>query len=381
MSVVPATCVVLVTPAGRGAVASLLVEGPVAFGAVDSEFHPASGRELAAAPFDRIVFGRWGSSTDGEEVVVCCRSAGRVEVHCHGGRAAAEAITASLVARGCEAIDWRRWIEQSQPDPLISAARILLASAATERTASVLWDQHSGALRRAVEQSIQLVAQGKSGAAIVAIDQLLAMTDVGLHLVEPWRVVLAGPPNVGKSSLINALLGYARAIVHDAPGTTRDVVTALTALQGWPIELADTAGLRDSDQPLEVTGMALAQSRLARADLVVLVSDSSLPQNPADCALANAWPAALRVRNKCDLVASRGEGLWTSAATSEGVAALAQAIVDRLVPSPPQPGQAVPFMPEQVEQLRLARKALAAGDLGHATVSLRRLAPPAAGAC
>ena len=58
------------------------------------------------------------------------------------------------------------------------------------------------------------------------------------------RVVLAGWPNVGKSSLINALLGYARAIVHPSPGTTRDVVTASTAIDGWPIELSDTAGLR-----------------------------------------------------------------------------------------------------------------------------------------
>jgi tRNA modification GTPase len=373
--------VVLVTPAGRGAVASLVVEGPAALTAVASAFCPASGRELAAAPLDRIVFGRWGSSTDGEEVVVCRRSAERVEVHCHGGRAAAEAITGSLVDRGCEAIDWRRWIEQSQPDPLAAAAQILLASAATERTAGVLWDQHAGALRHAVEQSMALVSQGNSAGALRAINLLLAMAGVGLHLVEPWRVVLAGPPNVGKSSLINALLGYARAIVHDAPGTTRDVVTAVTALEGWPIELADTAGLRDSDEPLEVTGMALAQSRLAAADLVVLVSDSSLPQGAADAALANAWPAALRVRNKCDLVAMRSEGLWTSATTGEGVAALARAIVDRLVPSTPQPGQAVPFMPGQVERLHLARKALAANELGLAAVSLQRLAPPVDGAC
>ena len=74
-------------------------------------------------------------------------------------------------------------------------------------------------------------------------------------------VVLSGAPNVGKSSLINALVGYERAIVFAEPGTTRDVVTAGTAVDGWPIELADTAGLRESTDPLEAAGIALCGKR------------------------------------------------------------------------------------------------------------------------
>ena len=83
-------------------------------------------------------------------------------------------------------------------------------------------------------------------AAAARIREWLAWEDFGLHLTRPWNVVLAGRPNVGKSSLINALLGYTRSIVFDQPGTTRDVVTAATAIDGWPIELSDTAGLRES---------------------------------------------------------------------------------------------------------------------------------------
>jgi tRNA modification GTPase len=88
-------------------------------------------------------------------------------------------------------------------------------------------------------------------------------------------VVIAGPPNVGKSSLINALLGYQRAIVFDQPGTTRDVLTATTAIDGWPVELADTAGIREGDDAIETEGVARALAEIRAADLVVEVWDAS----------------------------------------------------------------------------------------------------------
>ena len=80
--------------------------------------------------------------------------------------------------------------------------------------------------------------------AIDELEILIKRSEVGLRLVSGWRVVLAGRPNVGKSRLLNALAGYDRAIVDPTPGTTRDVVTIRTALDGWSVELSDTAGLR-----------------------------------------------------------------------------------------------------------------------------------------
>ncbi len=89
--------------------------------------------------------------------------------------------------------------------------------------------------------------------------------------------MLAGRINVGKSSLLNALAGYARAIVHPAPGTTRDAVAITAAIDGWPVELCDTAGLRAAGDAVERAGIDRARERLAAADLVILVTDRSAP--------------------------------------------------------------------------------------------------------
>ena len=218
--------------------------------------------------------------TTGEEIVVCRTRAERVEIHCHGGDVAAAAIIASLVERGCQQIEWQQWVRASEPDAIAAAARIALARAPTARVASILCDQHAGALRAALDAIDAQIARGELTAARAGVDRLLARWELGRRLVEPWRVVLAGPPNVGKSSLINALVGYERAIVHSTPGTTRDVVSAATAFDGWPVELSDTAGLRSSVEPLETAGMGLARGAMQVADLVVLVRDAS--KSPSD---------------------------------------------------------------------------------------------------
>ncbi len=84
-------------------------------------------------------------------------------------------------------------------------------------------------------------------------------------------VAFVGEPNVGKSSLLNALLRFGRAIVHDQPGTTRDLVSGLTACDGWPVQLIDTAGLGETSEPIERAGVALTTEMLAEADLVLWV--------------------------------------------------------------------------------------------------------------
>ena len=132
-------------------------------------------------------------------------------------------------------------------------------------------------------------------------------------------VVLAGPPNAGKSSLLNALIEEDRAIVSEVPGTTRDFLEVWLDLDGWPVRLVDTAGLRASDDSIESAGVRRAEKLIARADVVLMLNADLSPSHPSH---------HLAIHSKCDL--ARGEGLNVSAKTGEGLAELKRAIVAQL---------------------------------------------------
>src|SRR5204862_3686687 len=163
--------------------------------------------------------------------------------------------------------------------PIAAQALLALAGARTERTATIFLDQYRGALRKDLTAIEHDLTHGNHDTAVRALNSLLARASLGLHLRQPWKVVIAGRPNDGKSSLMNAILGYQRSIVWHEPGTTRDVLTATTAIDGWPLELIDTAGLRvgravpaDSADPIESEGIARARAQIAAADLTILVA-------------------------------------------------------------------------------------------------------------
>jgi tRNA modification GTPase len=223
-----------------------------------------------------------------------------------------------------------------------------LTRAPTLRTASILLDQYHGAFARAVD------------ADPVPLADLARYALLGRHLVTPWKVVVAGPPNVGKSSLVNALAGYQRTVVAPVPGTTRDVVTTAVAFDGWPVELADTAGLREATENLEAEGVGRARRLLAGADLVVWVMDLTDP-NPIR---PDAGTNPLVVANKSDQPPRWSPvpaDLVVSAATGAGVPGLAAAIARRLVPIAPLPGAAVPFTPALADAIEQAVTAGATG--------------------
>jgi tRNA modification GTPase len=369
------TRVIEMTPVGRGAVAVVLVAGPDAVRSVDACFHPASGKPIAEVSHNRILFGRWGSAT-GEELIVCRRAEDAVEVHCHGGLAAVRAVVERLEETGCEPTQWQEWLRESVDDPIRAEAQIALAEAPTARTAEILLDQFDGALSVAIHQVLDAVGRGDWASASSVLDSLLVRGDLGLHLTRPWRVVLAGRPNVGKSSLMNALVGFQRAIVCDLPGTTRDVVTANTAIEGWPVQLADTAGLRETRDEIESQGVARASAAAGDADLVLFIDDEPNGfQNPPP----NAG-RKLRVLNKLDLhpqfavTASDSFDIAVSAVTSQGIPQLIDAIGKALVPAPPTTGEAVPFTANQVERLTAACAAIGKRDAAAVDSSLAPLA-------
>lgn len=376
-------CVSLLTPVGRGAIATLSVEGAEAPRVVLRLFTPGWRRGtsrpmtpvLADLPPGRIVVGRWASpgvdARSGEEVVVCRVADERVEVHCHGGPAAAAAMIRSLRDAGCVERTWQESLRGgtgSEPGPpccgparvaaldranLAADAIIALADARTDRAAAILLDQYRGALSNEWDRIASLRAVGELSECRTRLGRLLTAADVGFHLKVPWKVTLAGPPNVGKSSLINALLGYGRALVSDQPGTTRDAVTATTALHGWPVELTDTAGLRETSCEVESAGVAITRQRIAEADLIVFVVDSASPSVSPTADLPEAG-SHLIVWNKCDVAnpPESHQGVRTSAVTGEGIPALVDAIAAQLVPHPPAPGSPVPFLPGHTAAIR-----------------------------
>jgi tRNA modification GTPase len=359
--------IVQFTPPGRGAIATVLVEGPDARQRVAGQFRSARGDVLGNCPAERLLYGRFGPPP-GEDVVVRCRSEQSIEIHCHGGDAAVARIVSLLDPAGLAPLPWRAWAESHYNDPITAAAHLALADARTERTAAILLDQYHGALGQAWKEIRAALAVGNIARGRALLDAILARAPIGRHLVEPWRVVLAGAPNVGKSSLVNALLGYQRAIVHPQPGTTRDVVTASTAVDGWPLVFCDTAGLRQGEHLLEQAGIERAHQQLAMADLVLLVFDISRLWLESDASLRRRFPTALMVHNKSDLAAtgSRPAGIAVSASSGAAIPQLLESVVERLVPQPPPPGAAVPFTNALVRQLESAREALSTGDWARA---------------
>ncbi len=355
----------LLTPSGRGAVAVVAVAGEGTAAIIAKHFSSSTGT-VPTFELNRIRFGRWKSLASasnelGEELVVCRRGEDRFEIHCHGGEAASAAILGALRDDGCAIVPWHEETDDAI-DPITAEARAALAGARTVRTAAILLDQAAGALRRALDRVRQLVEHGHHEAARELIDRLLARAALGRRLTEPFRVVFCGRPNVGKSSLLNAVLGYRRAVVFDLPGTTRDVVTAATVVDGWPIELSDTAGLRTTDDELETAGVAAARRRLEGADLAIATFDVTEPWTAEDAAILAAHPHAVVVLNKSDAAetpdTARPAGIRTSAVTGLGIDELLTTIAARLVSDPPTPGEAVPFTRQQVDDLRRSRETL-----------------------
>jgi tRNA modification GTPase len=253
------------------------------------------------------------------------------------------------------------------------------------RTAEILLEQSQGALDREIALLVkELRAPGQ--AARQRLDRLIERGRVGLRLITGWRVVIAGRPNVGKSRLLNALAGYHRAIVHPTPGTTRDVVTVKTAFDGWPIELADTAGFRATTDAVEQSGIDRALRQTETADLVLKVLDRSEPLHEDDHLLINRAIPSLLVANKADLpvawdvrdldpALAGSSVVVVSAERGDGLDLLIATIVSTLVSTPPEPGAGVPFRPEQMESLERAREALHAGDSEKAIQELDPEAP------
>ncbi len=161
---------------------------------------------------------------------------------------------------------------------------------------------------------------------------LLATADQGRILREGVRTVIYGKPNVGKSSLLNRLLGYQRAIVSSREGTTRDTIEEVVNLRGIPLRLIDTAGVRESDDEIEREGIAMTRGQVARADLVLVVRDLSEPKEEFSMDLQEG-SRCLEILNKSDQEHESWrshEGIRISCESGEGFEGLEEAIAELL---------------------------------------------------
>jgi tRNA modification GTPase len=370
------------TPTGRGAIGVVQVWGEGAVEAANAVFRPARGARLIETPPGRPRLGRVGRGAGDEVVaVVLADDPPAVEIQCHGGPVAIELVVETLGKAGAGLAGPEEWAGSRASSSIRAEALVDLARATTVRTAEILLEQHLGALDRELEGLTEEIDQGPE-VALGHLDRLIARGDVGLRLISGWRVVIAGRPNVGKSRLLNALAGYQRAIVDPTPGTTRDAVSVRISLDGWPIELLDTAGLRTTDDAIERSGIERAIRRQAEADLVLRLVDRSGPLRDEDRELMASPGPSLQVASKADLPPAWDEAALgsvpgpifvVSAESGEGLDRLIAGIVGRLVPEPPGPGAGVPFQGKQIRCLDHARAALIEGDRAQAASSIRSM--------
>ncbi|MED5286965.1 MAG: GTPase, partial [Planctomycetota bacterium] len=229
--------------------------------------------------------------------------------------------------------------------------------------ASILARQAMGALSTTVDQIGQLIREGAFCEAKSRAMQLRTTWSWGLRILRPPRVAFCGRPNVGKSSLINAILGYERSIVVDQPGTTRDLVMERAIIGGWPVELIDTAGLRSSTRdPLEEQGIGRARHILKEVDGIVAVS--SFPDCQTVKLPDEIQTPVLQVWNKSDLcseVRPACDVLMTSVLENQGISDLLSQLQAMLIPRGTPP-DAIIFTDRQKQHLETVISALSKSD-------------------
>ena len=351
------TIAAIATAPGRGGVAVVRVSGSEAFsiaerltGIRDQGPGIRVGR-IANVDEGVILFFKGPHSYTGEDVV---------EFQCHGGTVTPRRVLEACLAAGARLARRGEFTERAFLNGKLDydqAESVLdLVDAKTARAADAALEGLSGRKGRelkslydsALDLSTRLehaldVDEGELADDYVRelgsqisdlrsqISGALRRANEGKILREGALVVLAGPPNAGKSSLMNALLEENRAIVSDIPGTTRDSIEEWLDLDGWPIRLVDTAGLRTSQDEVEGEGVRRAEDLIAKADLVLWLrnSEAGEPLNGSIAQLLNRLTSQpLNLSTKCDLV--RGPGLNVSAKTGEGLDELKREIVAKL---------------------------------------------------
>ncbi len=362
------TIVAVATPNGRGALALVRLSGPNAF--------TIAGKHLRPQPTEPRV-AQLCSVHDGDEVLdqaIVTLFPGpnsftgddTVEISTHGGFLVPSSVAAALISSGArQALPGeftRRAVLNGKLDILQAEAISDLIDASSHAMQRTALGQLDGGLSRRLlllrENLIELEAlivydidfpeeddgpvprervEATAAKIIESLKALLATSPAGELIREGAIVVIAGPPNAGKSSLFNALLGRSRAIVTEIPGTTRDALEAVIDSGEWPLRLVDTAGLRDTNDQIEKLGIEVSERYLASAHVILACAENveGLEATVKRVATNSSAPV-LQIRTKADLVTGRHQSfpssptIAVSAETGVGLQDLLDAIDETL---------------------------------------------------
>ena len=354
------TIAAIATPPGEGAIAMVRISGPDVAPILARIFQ--SSAKTAAAR--QAIFGK---IYDGDEVLdqvlvttfqapASFTGEDMAEITCHGGILLAARILENVLRSGARAADAGEFSQRAFFNGKIDLTRaeaimdiISARTAPALRAAALQLEGRLGkeilALRDTVlevvahiEAWIDFPEEGidpstghnllaKINAALERTERLLSTADEGRILREGIRVAIVGLPNAGKSSLLNRLLGMDRAIVSEVPGTTRDTIEESACLRGILFRLTDTAGLRETNDPVEREGVARSGRAMESADLVLHIFDASATTPPAPLN-----DREILVANKCDLLPSGSKkhtgAILVSSLTGEGFDALLDAMTN-----------------------------------------------------
>ncbi|HHT9105004.1 MAG TPA: tRNA modification GTPase [Candidatus Wujingus californicus] len=372
----------IVTPLGEGGIGKIVVSGPDALYIVNNIFEGKKITDLCNAVSNKLYYGYIhinGRKID--EVILnvlkkrdSFTGNDLVEINCHGGIRVVTHIFEYLQAQGVKGTTWESLLSQSfendKIDFIQKEALQELVQVRTKLGTKVLLDQYAGALSSAIKHKLDIIEnirnsltnksvnyktiidtephegqKNLSSASVTPIpppfghkdegdflnkpflklidhiNGLLENASIGIALTSPQTLVIVGKPNVGKSTLINAILGEDRMLVHHEPGTTRDYVSEFISVEGIPFELVDTAGIRDTKDRLESISIEMTMEQIKRADKVIAVFDNSrafdreddkilialkswLQEKSHDCSQQKTGTnTIIPVINKCDLTA------------------------------------------------------------------------------
>ena len=379
------------------AIGIVRISGPETLAVLDRVFTPLSGAPMSLRPDRKLILGRL-TAVDGGVLDVCLATVSRgpnsytgedtAELQCHGSPVVLRHALESLFAAGARQAKagefTRRAFLNGRMDLTQAEAVIDLIDAETAKAAENAAAQLDGAVSRKTDgiyedltaicshyhavldypdEDIEPFALEQYRAVMASaadkLSALLATFRRGDILKNGVRCAILGRPNVGKSSLLNALLGYDRAIVTNIPGTTRDTIEEKAVVGGVLLRLLDTAGLRETEDVVEQLGVERSLAAAESAELVLAVLDGSRPLEEEDesvLAAAKAAPKAILLRNKADmpLLWEREDVLSISARTGTGLNELEEAVKALFPPEETAAVGEVLTNPRQADAVRRA---------------------------